>query len=363
MPVDNAASSIASFQRSHTSGDRLASQTPERRHRGRTTTSRRRDHSSLRNHSGMRNHSGLRHHERSQRSGHPEVIDLTREPDSHELAHAHHNGESSSSASSLGNASRAPRFGNGHAIIDLSRVGTPDAPVSRRSPEVEFISSRALPRPLRMQPPPPSDDDIVILRENIRNPPPRPQSQLQRPNFHTSERLWAVPPHLQSFINSIIPFVSPALDYGPPAFDLGLVDFEDDSDYSSVSASASSPSEPIPQLLTPPKGYTRSTADESQDQESLFCPNCARELCEGKNELQKQIWMIKGCGHVSLPHASQDITANSTQVYCGECTLHRFKSKRKKAAVVPSMCKPFSNCVAPNCNKSTGHKQMLQMYL
>ena len=48
---------------------------------------------------------------------------------------------------------------------------------------------------------------------------------------------------------------------------------------------------------SPPRtGYTRSPREE----DILLCPNCGEELGVGKDDIKKQVWVIKRCGHVSL---------------------------------------------------------------
>ena len=45
----------------------------------------------------------------------------------------------------------------------------------------------------------------------------------------------------------------------------------------------------------PRPGFTRTPKEE----EILICPNCNEELGVGEDELKRQVWLIKGCGHVS----------------------------------------------------------------
>lgn len=46
---------------------------------------------------------------------------------------------------------------------------------------------------------------------------------------------------------------------------------------------------------SPPRaGYTRAPKEE----DILLCPNCEEELGVGKDEIKKQVWVIKKCGHV-----------------------------------------------------------------
>ena len=45
---------------------------------------------------------------------------------------------------------------------------------------------------------------------------------------------------------------------------------------------------------TPPLGFTRTPAAA----DVLICPNCDEELCVGDDEVARQVWAIKACGHV-----------------------------------------------------------------
>jgi hypothetical protein len=55
---------------------------------------------------------------------------------------------------------------------------------------------------------------------------------------------------------------------------------------------------PPPPTYDPPSppraGYTRAPKEE----DILLCPNCEDELGVGEDELKKQVWVIKKCGHV-----------------------------------------------------------------
>lgn len=59
------------------------------------------------------------------------------------------------------------------------------------------------------------------------------------------------------------------------------------------------PPEPATPKYEPPppaeKGFTRSPEED----EEVVCPNCGDELAVGKEEMKQQIWVVKGCGHVS----------------------------------------------------------------
>lgn len=73
------------------------------------------------------------------------------------------------------------------------------------------------------------------------------------------------------------------MDYAAPGFDLGL-------------PGANRP--PTPKYSPPPEpeeGFTRNPAED----EVVVCPLCGDELAMGENEVKQQVWVVKGCGHVS----------------------------------------------------------------
>lgn len=123
---------------------------------------------------------------------------------------------------------------------------------------------------------------------------------------------------------------------------------------------------PPPAYIPPPpapEGFTRTAGED----ELVVCPNCDRELGTGDDDLQKQIWVTKPCGHVCHPHLILvDRRANPwVQVYCGLCTKNRASSRGKKADKDHAeKTKPFSKCVVPDCGKAVSQpRAMFQLYL
>ncbi|KAI4147995.1 MAG: hypothetical protein L6R39_002941 [Caloplaca ligustica] len=56
------------------------------------------------------------------------------------------------------------------------------------------------------------------------------------------------------------------------------------------------PPPPTYDAPSPPRaGFTRSPKEE----DILVCPNCGDELGLGKDDVKRQVWVIKACGHVS----------------------------------------------------------------
>jgi hypothetical protein len=304
--------------------------------------------------------------------------------------------------SRFGQATRGPRFPQ--EIIDLSEESTDTAQASPRhnaspisqqadsgtSPEVQFVRERQL----RLPPPPPlppglplfssatfnttfntidletGDDDVEITGErhlpqprNHHHPSFETASALRRANGvidalvrHTRIRLGegrsmhiihAPRPRTRGH-PSTTQFVAPDLDFGMASFDLGY-------------DRGSTASPPVPPPPAAPEGFTRSPAED----DVLLCPNCDDELCVGDSESKRQVWIVKGCGHVStcLLEAEDRFANRFIKVYCGECTAGRFVTKNKKAKTQHST-KPFKECVVEGCAKRTsGRTAMIQLFL
>ena len=54
---------------------------------------------------------------------------------------------------------------------------------------------------------------------------------------------------------------------------------------------------PLPKFDPPPpapEGFTRDPTEE----DTIVCPNCEEELAVGESEEKRQVWVVKGCGHV-----------------------------------------------------------------
>lgn len=80
-------------------------------------------------------------------------------------------------------------------------------------------------------------------------------------------------------------FVAPNLNFGMVGFDLGYGGRQEE------------PPPPTYEAPPPaPEGFTRSPEED----EVLICPNCDSELCKGDDDVKKQVWIAKQCGHVSF---------------------------------------------------------------
>ncbi|KAF9700709.1 hypothetical protein EKO04_002033 [Ascochyta lentis] len=255
------------------------------------------------------------------------------------------------------------------------------------SPEIQFVSARRLDPPPRLQPPSPfrrneSDgDDVQFVREQ-----PLPEherrarqhaaqhaeldrviavlgnnrhhhyqflhlrEEIDRANAHIQRasdnmrRGGPVPPpryrragHIRMGVagGGAGLFVAPNLNFGVVGFDMG---------YDGNQAEPPPPTYEAPPPA--PEGFTRSPEEE----DVLICPNCDSELCKGDDDVKRQVWIAKQCGHI----------------YCGECTANRSvkrsaKGKEKQAA---PKTRPFKDCVVEGCGKKvSSSKAMFQIYI
>ncbi|CAF9904270.1 MAG: hypothetical protein HETSPECPRED_003491 [Heterodermia speciosa] len=105
------------------------------------------------------------------------------------------------------------------------------------------------------------------------------------------------------------------------------------------------PQPPPPTYEPPPKarpGYTRSPKED----DVLICPNCNSELGVGRDDVKRQVWVVKKCGHV----------------YCGTCAKNRTQTRGKGPRTASSQ--PFKTCQVDACESKTSHgTAMIQIYL
>ena len=120
---------------------------------------------------------------------------------------------------------------------------------------------------------------------------------------------------------------------------------------------------PLPTYEAPPPpqaGFTRSPAET----DTVICPNCNDELGIGDDEVKRQVWVVKKCGHVRRAYLTRVGSTNGIQVYCGSCTKSRHKLKGKHLRQL-SASSPFSHCVVEGCGKSALGQQKcwVQLYM
>ncbi|KAH9871199.1 hypothetical protein IAQ61_005378 [Plenodomus lingam] len=314
------------------------------------------------------------------------VIDLTADDSgygaSQDNSMRHNIQASRSSAHPHGRNNATPRLPRGmDIIIDLDSGAEEWREVTPGSPEIEFISARPLDphqrRSFWRQAGNMNADDVQFVREQA-----LPENDVRRRtnrdldhaldmlgilggNFghlraHVDRynnqlldgaggwrgrgpiapprapRAASVPTSSNSEPVRVGAFVAPTLDFGVIGFDMV-----------GMGGARAAEQQPPPTYDAPPKapdGFTRSPAE----QDVLACPNCGDELCVGDDDAKRQVWIVKGCGHV----------------YCGECTANRAVKKSSKGKERPPNTKPFKKCVVEDCERSVVHrKSMIQVFL
>lgn len=318
-----------------------------------------------------------------------DVIDLTEEDDSGYGPSQHNFGRIDEQHMWDGRVPRIPeraRLPRGmHAIIDLDsgieEWGIePSPPLAEPGlPDLEFVSSRQI-SPQRRVRVDSEEDEVEFVREqalpeeerrrrrerdmdraldimgdaNIRGRFAHLRAhidQFRAQVVHDAARARGTPPILPPRVRGLV-----HVGFAPP----GLMDFE----AVGFNMGMEPAREPAPQAYTAPKkapaGFTRSPEEEGE----LVCPNCEEELCIGDGDAKRQVWIVKGCGHVrSLIHLIS-CDANIKKVYCGECTANRSIKKSSKGKEKPSRTKPFKECVVEDCDKKvTNSRSMFQIFL
>ncbi|KAI4630095.1 hypothetical protein J4E80_001028 [Alternaria sp. BMP 0032] len=260
-------------------------------------------------------------------------------------------------------------------IIDLDNGEEewhPDPPAPQpSSPEIEFISSRTIPGQRHLQPVDENESDGEDVRFIRANALPEAEARRRQRNeqldnvmdlfgtlngrfthlraqvdrFHeqvnrTANRFHEPVAPSRSASRGRAPhirvgaFQAPNLDFDIIGFDIGPRVRE-------------APPPPATYDAPPPapEGFTRSPEEEG---EALICPNCEEQLCVGSDEIKRQVWIVKGCGHV----------------YCGECTANRSAKRSAKGKETRANTNPFKVCVVEDCDKNVSHKKsMIQVFL
>jgi len=321
------------------------------------------------------------------------VIDLTDEPDTPpQPRHRHQHSRTSS------RATRPPRFSRGD-IIDLEdRSEEParrPAHTSAGSPELELLYSRSVPAEAQAR-----RQNGVGVASYVG--PLEPQPQLAGPgDFQSaSQQGWygngpGGLARLQEFARRMDRRVRPAAAAGIRGEDMirrevagmaqpaplmhrrpvipaleddlfvfdghGEIELPQMMDYENAGFALATPPPTYKAPSPAQEGFTRSPTEE----DVLVCPNCDQELGAGEDELKRQVWVVRSCGHVCHPvfKIARTTADSRAKVYCGECMKNRPKPKGKSARR-PTKTKPFSHCQVAGCGKSVKlPKSMFQVYL
>ena len=121
-------------------------------------------------------------------------------------------------------------------------------------------------------------------RRMVQNTPPQPHPNL---THHVDARELHInmpdPRHLEAMGG-----------FGPHGFRVPDMNFE----ATAFNIGRERPPQPVATYGPPPEpraGFTRSPTEDS----TLVCPNCGEELGVGEDDLGRQVWVVKSCGHVS----------------------------------------------------------------
>ena len=132
------------------------------------------------------------------------------------------------------------------------------------------------------------------------NRPPRGTETAIRPSLPGLRQLMAgtgIPEHVFGIFTQLGRAERLSVDFPPtpPGFSLPDMDFEAAA---FPLGHASTPPRPsVPKYSSPPaakEGFTRTLRED----DVLVCPNCEQELGVGHDELQRQVWAVRLCGHV-----------------------------------------------------------------
>jgi hypothetical protein len=330
------------------------------------------------------------------RNGSEDVVDLTEDDDiiltnwrTH-LRHGHNDNQAQPQPAHSGrppaDAARLPRGMAGIINLDNGEEQwtVDDEPIilEPSSPEIQFVSARPI-DPRNRPPPQPRrsesiGDDVQFVQErplteeerrtrqreqqhaeldrvfavlgnhrgdrrsfaHLRGQIDRANAHIQRLTHNMQQGGPHPPPrgrradHIRMGV-AVTAFVRPTLNFGMVGFDLGYERNQPEPPPATYEAPTA-----------PPEGFTRSPEEE----DVLVCPNCDSELCKGDNDIKKQVWIAKQCGHI----------------YCGECTVNRSikasaKGKEKQAA---PRTRPFKECVVEGCGKRvSSSKAMFQVFM
>lgn len=308
------------------------------------------------------------------------------------------------------NRRHAPRLPRGmDIIIDLDNgdeewnVDAPAPGQAPSSPEIEFISSRTIPggrRPHSSLSPLPNglprdnsdgDEEVEFLRANAlpEHEQRRRQANEQMDNvldlFTLNGRFTHLRAQIERFHDQVnrtrtqfgnqqepvAPSRSasrgraPHIRVGVGAFMAPVMDFEMVGFEIGPRGGREAPAPSPPTYTAPPKAPEGFTRSPEEDGGALVCPNCEDELCVGGDETKRQVWIVKGCGHVSsIRRRWRDSQLMIYQVYCGECTTNRSIKRSAKGKERPANTLPFKTCVVDGCDKNvTNKKSMIQVFL
>ena len=233
-----------------------------------------------------------------------EVIDLTEEPSS--PAEPHTIPPPRTNALNLRRAHRPPRFDRNIISIDEQEDQAID--LREESPEIQFLTSRPRSRSLS-----------ASRRTTARRRPGHTPAAMTPPRLpHVAVRIAGTAAGDRHQHHHRRPRLEGLEFFGPVGlanrFNDELLSWEDfggnlfqapgDLDFLHPGFNYENPSRPqqqprLPTYDPPPaaqSGYTRSPEED----QILVCPNCDDELGVGEDDVKRQVWVVKVCGHVGF---------------------------------------------------------------
>jgi len=210
-----------------------------------------------------------------------------------------------------------PQAAHLHPIPQIPRQRHPvatssnaNAPTHRRGPryadDIIDLTAEEPPQATRRVVP---DLEIDEARSTLPPPPPPPTNPPQA-TFGDIGNIFPAFPQFPVSITGILrfaatPFISPVADPLPAGNNLGP---SISMDYTAAAFDLFTPGTPPPSTppsFSPPSPAPQGFSRNPKEDETYVCPNCDDELFAGETDLEKQIWMIKSCGHVSLVSLTQ----------------------------------------------------------
>ena len=232
-----------------------------------------------------------------------DVIDLTEEPSS--PAEPATIPIPRTNTSSSRRANRPPRFDRN--IISLDEQQNQAIDLREESPEIQFLTSRPRSRSLSASrriatrrrpghtpaaPTPPRLPHVAVRIAGTAAGERHQHHHHRRPRFEGLE-LFGPAGLVNSFNDELLSWG----DFGGNNFQLpGHLDFL----HPGFNYENPTRPQPPPRVTTydPPlpaqPGYTRSPEED----QILVCPNCDNELGVGEDDVKRQVWVVKVCGHV-----------------------------------------------------------------
>ena len=268
-------------------------------------------------------------------------------------------------------AQRPPRFDRDIISIDDQEDEAVD--LREDSPEIQFLTSRPRSRSLSTTQHARHQSSLRQRRHTpaIRSPVRRPQVSLRitgapvEAHGHQNARWLFHPFGAQVHANTPRTHED---ELGEWDFPVGNIELPAHLNYLAPAFDLEQPArrQPQPRVPTyePPaaaqEGYTRTPKED----DVLVCPNCDDELGLGDDEVKRQVWVVKACGHACAIYSSTLLQLIFVQVYCGECAKNRSINKKTLLSATSKRIKPFSKCVVEGCGKNVSSvRSVIQVYM